>query len=121
MGWAPTARITSAQYGDGQNTGSLVIRWEAFDAALGERPIKLMYANTPDGPWNTIANGLANTGSHVWRADPNLPREIFLRMEVRDRAGNVTIYQPADPISVQGLTPKGRIRGFRAVDDNPTP
>ncbi|MAR13410.1 MAG: hypothetical protein CL681_25990 [Blastopirellula sp.] len=113
----PQARITSAQYGEGQQTGSLVIRWEAFDAALGELPIKLKYSASPDGPWNTIAAALANTGEFVWKADPNLPAEIFLRLEALDRAGNVAIYQPAEPISVRGLTPQGRIRGFRAVDD----
>ena len=46
-------------------------------------------------------------------ADPRLPEEIYLRIEVRDGAGNTGTDQLSEPINVQGLTPRGRIRGFR--------
>jgi hypothetical protein len=66
----------------------------------------------PDGPFSPIAAGLPNTGQYFWEFDPRSPRQIFLRLEVRDDAGNMTIDQLVEPIQVEGLAPKGRIRGF---------
>jgi hypothetical protein len=113
---APQGRLTSAAYGQGAEAGQLVIQWTADDDWLAPRPITLLFSDNLDGPWTTIASGLPNDGRYAWRADPRLPREIYLRLEVRDEAGNLGTYQLSDPISSEGLTPKGRIRGFRALD-----
>ena len=56
----PQAAITSAQYGRAENVGILSIGWQAQDAAaLHPRPITLLFSGHPDGPWTTIAAGLA--------------------------------------------------------------
>jgi hypothetical protein len=62
---------------------------------------------------------LENTGSYSWKVDPRIPERIFLRLEVRDEAGNVQVDQLREPISIEGLAPKGRIRGFKLEDDAP--
>lgn len=108
----PTARITAAAYGTGAQAGKLDIRWEASDANLLPRPITLSMSSSPDGPFTPIAAGLPNTGQYLWEFDPRSPRQIYLRLEVRDEAGNLTIDQLVEPIQVEGLAPKGRIRGF---------
>jgi hypothetical protein len=108
----PAARITAAAYGSGQDAGKLDIRWEAADANLGERPVSLLYSDRPDGKFTVIAAGLANTGQYLWQFDPRSPRTIYLRLEVRDSAGNIAIDQLRDPIAVEGLIPKGRIRSL---------
>jgi hypothetical protein len=69
-------------------------------------------SSSPDGPFTPIAAGLPNTGQYLWEFDPRSPRQIYLRLEVRDEAGNLTIDQLVEPIQVEGLAPKGRIRGF---------
>ena len=51
-------------------------------------------------------------GQYFWEYDPRSPRQIFLRLEVRDDAGNIAIDQLTEPIKVEGLEPKGQIRGF---------
>lgn len=109
---APVVRLTSAQYGEGANEGSLVIRFACSDGQLSTRPISLSFAGNPQGPWTTIAAGLPNTGEYVWPADPQLPRSIYLRIEATDQAGNVGLHTLDTPISVQGLAPRARIRGF---------
>ena len=108
----PTARITAAQYGSGVNAGKLDIRWDASDANLSQRPVTLLYSDRPDGSFTVIAAGLENTGQYLWQFDPRSPRKIYLRLEVRDDAGNIGIDQLTDPISVEGLIPKGRIRSL---------
>ncbi|MCO6457335.1 MAG: hypothetical protein J5I93_18710, partial [Pirellulaceae bacterium] len=113
---APQGRLTSASYGQGAEAGHLLIQWEADDDWLAPRPITLLFSDQLDGPWTTLASGLPNDGRYAWKADPRVPRKIYLRMEVRDEAGNVGTYQLSDPISADGLTPRGRIRGIRPLD-----
>jgi hypothetical protein len=108
----PTARITSAAYGSGAQAGKLDIRWEASDSNLSSRPVTLSMSERADGPFTPIAAGLPNTGQYFWDFDPRSPRQLYLRLEVRDDAGNMTIDQLVEPIQVEGLAPKGRIRGF---------
>jgi hypothetical protein len=108
----PKARLSSATYGQGQAAGKLEIRWEANDLNLGSRPITLSMSDRPEGPFTPIAAGLPNTGLYYWEYDPRSPRQIYLRLEVRDEAGNIGIDQLTEPIKVEGLEPKGQIRGF---------
>jgi hypothetical protein len=108
----PRARLTSAAYGKGDTAGKLDIRWQADDANLSQRPITLAIGDRPDGPFTPIAAGLANSGQYLWEFDPRSPRQIFLRLEVRDDAGNIAIDQLTEPIQVEGLQPKGRIRSL---------
>lgn len=112
----PTARLTAAAYGSGPQAGKLDIRWEAQDENLGPRPVTLSLSDRPDGPFTPIAAGIPNSGQYFWDFDPRSPRVIYLRLEVRDEAGNVAVDQMTEPIQVEGLAPKGRIRGF-----NPAP
>ena len=108
----PAARITAAGYGTGENAGRLDIRWEASDANLSPRPITLLYSDQRDGKYSIVAAGLENSGQYVWQFDPRSPRNIYLRLEVRDEAGNVSTDQLTDAISIEGLIPKGRIRSL---------
>jgi hypothetical protein len=113
----PIARLTSAIYGTGPQAGHLDIRWDADDLKMASRPITLLFSGTPDGPWSTIAAGLPNDGQYFWRVDPRTPQQIYLRLEVRDEAGNVGVHQLADPIGVEGLAPRGHIRGLSPAED----
>jgi hypothetical protein len=111
----PKTRITAAQYGEGNRIGALVIRYECIDPNLGPRPISLSFSDGTSGPWTTIAAGLRNDGDYVWPADPKLPRQIYLRLDCKDEAGNVGTYILEKPIDVQGLAPRARIRGFQSL------
>jgi hypothetical protein len=115
----PTARLTGAEYGQGEAAGKLDIRWQAADTNLGTRPITIAIGDRPDGPFTPVAVGLPNTGQYYWEFDPRSPRQIYLRLEVRDDAGNVAIDQLTEPIKVEGLEPKGQIRGFNPSPESP--
>ena len=109
----PDARITGAAYGTGDETGSLIIQYRCIDEHLQPRGVALSFGSTVEGPWTTIAAGLANTGRYSWPADPQLPRAFYLRLDATDRAGNTTTHILDTPIDAQGLAPRARIRGFR--------
>lgn len=108
----PQARLTGAAYGEGDTAGKLDVRWEAGDDNLGSRPVTLSIADRPDGTFAPIAAGLPNSGQYYWEFDPRSPRQIYLRLEIRDEAGNIAIDQLTEPIKVDGLEPKGRIKNF---------
>lgn len=110
----PQIRITSARYGEGDRTGSLIIRYECTDENLMSRPVTIAFSRSMDGPWTTIAAGLRNDGLYVWPADPKLPPAIYLRVDAKDQAGNTGSYLLDQPIATGGLAPRARILGFRS-------
>ncbi len=114
----PSARIISAQYGSGNEAGSLIIEYNASDERLAERPIALSYSPAPDGPWTAIISELPNSGRFAWPGNPNLPRRVYLRLDAFDRAGNVAVDRMEFPVDLEGLTPRGRIQGFRPIPAN---
>ncbi len=111
----PQAKIVSALYGKGKESGTMIIEYRANDEFFPDRPITLSYSQTPTGPWSTIASGIRNNGRYVWPADPSLPTSIYLRIEAHDAAGNVCVNQLDLPIDVEGIAPRGRIQGFRPI------
>ena len=117
----PVVRITGAQYGEGDRIGCLVIQYECSDAHLKQRPVALSFSDGPEGPWTTIAAGLRNDGQYIWKADPHLPRQLFLRIDATDAAGNTTSSILDQPIDAQGLAPRARIRGFQTISGFDSP
>ncbi|MEO9595285.1 hypothetical protein [Rhodopirellula bahusiensis] len=111
----PEVSITGARYGEADRAGSLVIAYRCQDQYLMSRPITLSFSDTPEGPWTTIAAGLRNLGDYVWPADPQLPRQIYLRIDATDQSGNVGSYVLDQPVDTRGLAPRARIRAFRSI------
>lgn len=96
----PVARFTGIRYGRGPEAGQLTIGWEAHDWQMAARPIALAYSGSPGGPWRTIVSGLENTGTYRWQPAESLPDQLYLRMEVRDEAGNLTIVESTEAVSL---------------------
>ena len=113
----PVGNLISAEQGSGEEAGELVITWEAADERLAPRPISLRMSQSPDGPWHTIASGLENTGHYAWRIDQRTPQRFYLRLEVRDEAGNVRIDDATEPVTVERFRPRGHIRDVRSAED----
>jgi hypothetical protein len=114
----PSVRITAALYGEGEHAGKLDIRWQAFDTGFGERPLTLSFSESADGPWNILAAGLPNSGQYYWAVEPRIPREIYLRIEAIDDAGNLGEHRTMESIKTAGLVPHAKIRGFRVPTSN---
>ncbi len=113
---SPTAQLYPIQRGQGNLVDHLVLRWTADDDNLEPRPISLFYSSSPQGPWSTIAARLENTGQYYWRLQRHVPEQFYLRLEVRDMAGNLTVAQPPTPITLNRPQPTGRLRGVRPID-----
>jgi hypothetical protein len=111
----PNVRLTDVQNGKGEHAGELLVRWEASDAGLTNRPVTLQYADNAAGPWTVIAANLEASGDYVWQPSDSAPDRVFLRLEARDEAGNIGVYESAQPVSLDRIRPEGRIRGVRPV------
>lgn len=112
----PTARIVSARFGRNAHLGQLQIYWDAADENLVDRPISLLYSDQPNGPWRIVGEQLANTGRYDWDVKETVPADFYLQLEVRDKAGNITRDSLRDPMSRDGLAPRGVIRDVRPAD-----
>jgi hypothetical protein len=85
----------------------LILNWTATDNKLGPTPITLQWAERPDGEWQSIGSGeLPNTGEYVWQVPPNIPPHVFLRLLVRDLAGNESVAQTGQPVLVDLSEPE---------------
>jgi hypothetical protein len=111
----PTAQLQPIERGRGNLVDHLVIRWTAGDDNLEPKPISLFYSSVPNGPWSTIAARLENTGQYFWRLQRHVPERFYLRLEVRDTAGNLTIAQSPTPVALDRPQPTGRLRGVRPI------
>ncbi|MCS7166348.1 MAG: hypothetical protein RMI91_02390 [Gemmatales bacterium] len=84
----------------------LVFLWSATDKNLAANPITLKWAERESGPWHVIAAELPNTGRHVWKMPDHLPHMVYLRLEVRDLAGNLAVAQTPKPVLVDLQEPE---------------
>jgi len=112
----PTAEITDVIYGSGQHLGQLDIRWTASDRRFGERPMALSFSSSPDGPWTTIASALPNSGQYYWEVGVGVPKQIYLRLECYDGAGNSCSHITREPVNTSGVFPRAKIRSVQPVN-----
>ena len=94
---------------DSQRRDCLVLSWIAKDRNLGATPITLEWSERPTGPWQPIAANLPNTGRHPWHLPPSLPSHVYLKMTVRDTAGNMAVAVTREPQLVDLSEPEGRL------------
>ncbi len=102
---ADLTRPDAQVVGVDQSYNALTIRWQAFDAQLAETPIALYYADAATSQWRLIAQNLDNTGSYRWNLPIGLPPEVQIRVEARDRAGNVATAETRNPVRLAQASP----------------
>ena len=111
---APTVQLLP--FTQGTPVGQVAIDWVAADQDLLPRPVALYYSNAPTGPWVLIDGNLPNTGHFDW----TLPRldateRLYMRIEVRDRAGNIGRQDSKQPLIVDFSRPAVEVLGIEVV------
>lgn len=102
----PEAELYSPQ-ADPARRDTLLLSWKASDRNLSPEPITLEWAERRDGPWQPIGGSqLPNTGRHSWQVPANAPPSVFLKLSVRDTAGNIAVAQTSEPILVDLTVPE---------------
>jgi hypothetical protein len=97
------------------------LHWRAIDRNLEEQPIRLLYSVDGES-WKSVCDDdswLPNTGTYAWNVPAGLPHEVHLRVQARDKAGNVGEARSPSKFSVDLVAPEGRISGV--VESGPEP
>jgi hypothetical protein len=76
----------------------LLVRWQASDKHLADRPITLSWAGEAGGKWRPIITELDNSGCYTWKLPAGLPARVLIRVEAADQAGNVGTAETAAPV-----------------------
>jgi hypothetical protein len=113
----PDAKLLGVKPGD--DVGSWDITWSASDRNLGPDPVTLVYSCSSEGPWLPIAKGLKKEGSFRWKPK-NVGAEVFVRIEARDRAGNLAVHDWAHPVLLETARPRAKILGVSTTAAKPT-
>jgi hypothetical protein len=106
----PTARLIDIRSSNEGDSGGMIINWNAQDKNLAAEPIDLYYAVSREGPWQPIAKGLRNDGHYRWEVPGNVGAEAFIRLVARDAAGNATICDTAQGVTLDDHSrPRARV------------
>lgn len=104
---APEAELYAPEP-DPAKRDSLVLHWSARDKNLGPNPVSLWWSE--DGKeWKEIGLDLPHsgaTGRHVWRVPQNVPPRVYLKLVVKDRAGNPSEAITPEPVTVDLSEPE---------------
>lgn len=105
---SPVAQLFSPTP-DSQTPGALLLRWSAKDTNLTEAPITLEWSERREGPWAAIAANIPNSGKHTWQLPERMPVQAYLRLRVRDLAGNEGIAVTSEAQLIDLSEPEGRL------------
>lgn len=97
---------------NGTKRDAIRLVWTATDKNLAENPITLEWAERIEGPWQVIGNReLPNRGNFSWVLPTEVPANVYLRLTVRDKAGNNAIALTREPQLVDLREPEFRLIG----------
>lgn len=109
----PKAELLNVRSNPNGDDGSLHITWNAKDKNLHAEPIDLYYAVNKQGPWQPIAKNLKNDGLYRWTPSPDIGSHAYVRLTVRDQAGNIASSESVQPVALDDLSrPRGRVVGI---------
>jgi hypothetical protein len=94
---------------------AVILSWDAHDKNLSTHPITLEWAPQRQGPWTVIQGKLANTGKYSWQVPQGVPAYAYLRLRVRDKAGNEAVAVTKDPQPIDVSEPEGQLIGVTLV------
>ncbi len=106
----PVAKLSSPTQTAGKQAPVVQFRWTVEDShPLKAKAVGLDYAASPRGPWTPIASDLDDTGSYDWETTSLSAAQLFVRLTVRDAAGNVGQAVTSEPVTVDLVRPSARL------------
>jgi hypothetical protein len=98
---------------DPKQNDTLMLSWNATDKNLTPTPITIQWAEDPGKEWQTIVADYPNEGRYPWKLPKDVPYMVYLRLTVKDTAGNVSTAETPNPICIDLTEPEAVIREVR--------
>jgi len=105
----PIVELLSAQQGQGAASNRVQVRWRVADEHLASKPVAVYYSPTRNGPWESLSGWMDDLGGFEWPVVPGSPPQFYVRVVVRDVAGNTAKAESPQPILVDLARPTARI------------
>jgi len=115
----PVVKLMPLESGQPPGLNQVVISWTAQDEDLAERPAALYYSAAATGPWEPIQSWQPNSGRFVWNVPAKMDQPFYVRLDVRDNAGNVTRAYSEQPFLVDRAQPRARITEVEPLTNPP--
>jgi hypothetical protein len=116
----PSARLFAPEPAPGSRD-SLVLSWEATDRNLTQSPISLQWS-ADRNDWKPICTDIANgtpMGRYTWKLPTDIPVQVYLKLIVKDTAGNVSEATTQEPVTVDLIEPEGVLIGIARPSPRP--
>jgi hypothetical protein len=110
----PQIELLPLKQGRGRAADKVLIEWKYTDDFPADQPIALYYAAASNGPWHKISAWTEDTGRFVWTVDDSVPGRFLVRVEARDKAGNVRTAETPKPVLLNLTRPTARILGVES-------
>ncbi|UCG34067.1 MAG: hypothetical protein JSU68_05410, partial [Phycisphaerales bacterium] len=104
----PLVQAHSAVIRETEGKPVVRVRWTAYDAHFGPRPITLEYRPVQEAQWRTIARAVANEERYEWEVPQGMVGEVVIRLTARDSAGNVATaaFSPVEIDFIEPMEPE---------------
>lgn len=103
---------------DPESNDALLIRWASRDAHLTERPVRLYYSETMEGPWEQIATDLPASGAFSWHVPVRTPYQVYLKMVITDMCHNESAAVTPEPVLVDLSKPEAEVIGIAILPES---
>ncbi len=113
----PVVKVKSPLQVEGKD--KLKIEWIANDLHLDANAVALYYALKAEGPWVLIDGWKPNTNSYTWDVPQGIASQFFLRLDVRDAAGNISRNDVKAPFSIDTAKPTARVIEIEPLQSDP--
>jgi hypothetical protein len=116
----PLVQAHSAVIREADGKQVVQIRWTAYDAHFGPRPITLEYRPVRETQWRTIARAVANEERYEWEVPQGVVGEVVIRLTARDSAGNVAT-AAFSPVEIRVIEPEEPAAEEETMDEAASP
>lgn len=117
----PVVELLKIQPGEGTNGRRISIQWRATEDHPAEKSVSLYYAASRSGPWELISGWREDQGSeYEWSAGSKVPDQFYIRVLIRDAAGNVGKAETPRPVVVDLARPTAQLLDVEtAIESEP--
>lgn len=105
----PLAELLAVKPLNGTEGTQLLIRWRISDKHPSGAPVSLSYAVNEQGPWIPITGWQADEREFAWKVGSQVPAKVFIKLDARDAAGNITSIMSEEAIAIDLAKPSARI------------